>query len=247
MLRDGWRNDVVWYFLSSLLPVRLLALPVAALVWMLSDIAPRGLWPALGELPSAPRFVLALAVAELGAYWGHRWMHASPRLWRFHAIHHGATALDWLVNTRAHPVDLLVTRLCALLPLYALGLAQPQRGEPDWVPLAVTLVASLWGYLLHANLDWRLGWLEQVVASPAFHHWHHEHLGAGGHGHANFAAFLPVLDRLFGTLKLPRDAWPQRYGTDEPVWPTLVDQLLAPFMGSTPAAEAGTLQREPEA
>jgi sterol desaturase/sphingolipid hydroxylase (fatty acid hydroxylase superfamily) len=238
-LRTGWAIDVTWYFLTSMLPSRLLALPVGAMLWALSGVAPHGLWPALGELPALPRFALAIGLAEVGFYWGHRAMHASALLWRFHAIHHSAPELDWLVNTRAHPVDWMFVRLCGLLPLYALGLAQPQRGEPDWVPLLVTLVGSLWGYLIHANLRWRFGALEHLVATPVFHHWHHQDLGPGGRRHTNYAAFLPVLDRVFGTLHLPHEGWPERYGTGEPPLPTLVDQLLGPFMGAARGPSGG--------
>lgn len=238
-MRPGWGIDVAWYFLTSLLPARLLALPVAVLLWSLAGVAPQGLWPALGDLPAVPRFLVALVIAETGFYWGHRAMHGSALLWRFHAIHHSAPELDWLVNTRAHPVDWLLVRSCGLLPLYALGLARPQAGSPDWVPLLVTLVGSLWGYVIHANLRWRFPWLEEIVATPAFHHWHHQDLGPGGRRHGNFAATLPVLDRLFGTFHLPRDAWPERYGIGEPPLPTLVDQLLHPFMGPERGASPG--------
>ena len=136
-LRPGWRNDVAYYFLSSVLPNRLIVLPVAALLWGLQSVAPQGLLPGLGQLPGWERFAAAMVLAEIGFYWGHRWLHASPRLWRFHAVHHSATELDWLVNTRAHPVDLVFVRLCGLLPLYVLGLAQSARGEVDWVALLV--------------------------------------------------------------------------------------------------------------
>jgi sterol desaturase/sphingolipid hydroxylase (fatty acid hydroxylase superfamily) len=230
VLRAGWRTDIVWYFLTSWLPGRAIVLAVALLVVALGARAPQGLFPALGNLPPWARWPLAFVVAEIGFYWGHRWMHASPRLWRFHALHHGATGLDWLVNTRVHPVDLIVTRLCGLLPLYLLGLARSGGGEVDALPLGVLLVASAWGYLIHANLRWRFGVLEQFIATPAFHHWHHQHLGGQGHhGHGNYAPTLPLLDRLFGTLYLPA-AWPARYGTDEPARPLWLDQLMAPFM-----------------
>lgn len=231
VLREGWRTDVAYYFLTSLLPARLLTIPVAALVWALHGFAPQGMWPALAELPSWARFSLALVIAEVGFYWGHRWMHASGVLWRFHAIHHSADEMDWLVNTRAHPVDLVVVRLCGLLPLYALGLVKMGHAQVDWIPLLVTLVGSLWGYFIHANLRWRLGWLEQVIATPAFHHWHHDRLAGSPRLHGNYAAFLPVMDRIFGTWRLPEDEWPKRYGTDDPMPHALVDQLMAPLMG----------------
>lgn len=95
----------------------------------------------------------------------------------------------------------------------------------------MTLVASLWGYVIHANLRWQWRWLQPWLTTPAFHHWHHQHLGPGDRGRGNFAAFLPVMDRLFGTWHLPAASWPERYGTDEPPLPTMLDELLAPFMG----------------
>ena len=92
---------------------------------------------------------------------------------------------------------------------------------------------------LNKLADVDVGVLEQLVATPAFHRWHHQDLGPGGRWHANYAALLPVLDRLFGTLHLPQHDWPQRYGTGEPPLPTLVDQLMGPFMGAAPGPKAG--------
>jgi sterol desaturase/sphingolipid hydroxylase (fatty acid hydroxylase superfamily) len=183
----------------------------------------------MAALPTWIRFASALLVAEFGFYWGHRWMHQFAFLWRFHAIHHSAAEMDWLVNTRAHPVDLLFTRLCGYVPLYLLGLAQPAANRVDWVPLAVALAGSLWGYFIHANLRWRLGWLEYLIATPAFHHWHHHNAGPGGARHANYAPTLPFLDRIFGTWYLDKAGFPDKYGIDEPVGSGLVRQLLQPF------------------
>jgi sterol desaturase/sphingolipid hydroxylase (fatty acid hydroxylase superfamily) len=225
--REPWGPDVAWYFVTSLLPYRLVAVPLALVLLALPGW--QGLWPQLGELPLWARLPLSLVVAELGFYWAHRAMHRSALLWRFHALHHSARRLDWLVNTRAHPVDLVLVRLAGLAPLYALGLARSGSAGVDGVPLIVALVANLWGYLIHANLRWPLPWLEGLIATPRFHHWHHEHLAGDQPAQGNYAALLPVLDRLFGTLRLPA-GWPAEVGTDEPPRPGWLDQFMAPFM-----------------
>lgn len=217
-------QDVVYYFLSSLLPMLLLAAPLALLGQLARHWLPPAIPAALAALPLPVRLLLALLVGDLGAYWAHRLAHAWPPLWRFHAVHHSPAHLYFLCNTRVHPVDMLFTRLCSLLPLYVLGLASPSAAGST-VPLAVILLATLWGFFVHANLRLRFGPLEWLLSTPAFHHWHHTR-----HDHANhnFAAMLPWLDRLFGTYYLPRH-WPAEYGCDTPVAPGLAGQLLDPL------------------
>ncbi|MGL4541043.1 MAG: sterol desaturase family protein, partial [Polymorphobacter sp.] len=229
--RTGWKTDIVYYFLSSLLPPKLVVMAVLALVLAMEAWAPRGLFPTLADLPLWLRFPLAVLIAEVGFYWGHRWMHASAWLWRFHAVHHSADQLDWLVNTRAHPLDLILTRLCGLLPLYLLGLVQVSGAGIDSLPLFVALATSAWGYFIHANLQFDLVMVQPLVSTPAFHQWHHAKAGAGGRHHRNFAAMLPAIDWLFGTYQHAGTARPQNFGTTEAVPANIVDQLMAPFMG----------------
>lgn len=225
-------TGVAFYFLSSLLPKLLLLLPLSLAAGLAHDYLPSSYYAVLASLPTAVRLLAALVLGELGAYWAHRWSHELPLLWRFHSLHHAAEEMHWLVNTHAHPVDVTFTRLCGLLPLYLLGLAQPMAGSLDLVPVLVTIVGTLWGFFLHANINWRLGPLESVIASPAFHHWHHTNDGPETIN-KNYAALLPALDRLFGTHYLPPKAWPTRYGLDHPRSPNLLHQLLHPFQVKT--------------
>src|SRR5207244_4206653 len=102
--------------------------------------------------------------------------------------------MDWLVNSRAHPVDKLVMRFSGLLPMYVLGLAQPLGNNLDYVPMIVAVVSNIWGFFIHSNVNWRLGWLEWLISSPAFHHWHHTNDGPELIN-KNYAAMLPLVDR----------------------------------------------------
>ena len=213
-----WRRDTATdiglYFLNSLLPGLILGVPLAALAVAARHAIPAGFTEAVAGLPFGLRLGLAFVIGEIGFYWGHRWTHEVPLLWRFHSVHHEAEHIDWLVNTRAHPVDMVFTRLCGLAPLYMLGLGGPAAagtGADSLVPALVIIAGTAWGFFIHANVAWRFGPLEWLVATPAFHHWHHV---IAGPINRNYASMLPVLDRVFGTHHLPRQAWPAAYGIE---------------------------------
>lgn len=226
-LRKDLPTDLAYYFASSLTP-RLLFVPMSGIVWALHRVQPISLHVWMAELPLIVRGGAALIVAETGFYWGHRWMHRVPCLWRFHAVHHSAEEMDWLVNTRAHPVDILMIRCCGYAPLYILGLAQPTASRLDMIPLLISLLGSMWGYLIHANVKWRFGFLEHLVATPAFHHWHHANEGPRSNDR-NYASLFPWLDRLFGSLHLPKSTHPGKYGIDEKLPKGIMAQFIAPF------------------
>jgi sterol desaturase/sphingolipid hydroxylase (fatty acid hydroxylase superfamily) len=225
--RTGLITDIGWYFLSNLVPKLLLVLPISAVAWAAHRAVPSPYYATVAALPLWLRLSAAMVVGETGYYWAHRWMHEVPVLWRFHAIHHSAEEMDFLVNTRTHPVDSVFGRLCGLVPMYLLGLAQPMGTKMDMVPVLFALIGGLWGFFVHANVRWRFGWLENVISTPAFHHWHHTNDAVELRG-KNYASMLPWLDRCFGSFHLP-GALPERYGIDEAMAPDLAGQLLQPF------------------
>jgi sterol desaturase/sphingolipid hydroxylase (fatty acid hydroxylase superfamily) len=227
VFRKTFGADLVYYFLGGLVPKLLLVAPLTLFAVALHRFEPALFYSWAAGIPTWMRLTAAMVVGEVGAYWGHRWSHEVPFLWRFHVIHHSAEELDWLVNSRAHPVDLIFTRLCGLIPMYVLGLAQPTGNALDLTPALVTIVGTFWGFFIHANIRWRLGWLEWLLSSPAFHHWHHTNDGPQVIN-KNFAPMLPWVDMCFGSLYLPQ-LWPATYGTDSRVDPSLAVQLLQPL------------------
>jgi sterol desaturase/sphingolipid hydroxylase (fatty acid hydroxylase superfamily) len=228
IFRKGWPTDLGFYFLNGLVVKAALVFPMAAIAWALRRGVPDAVHLTFAEIPLWARLAAALVMGEVGFYWGHRWTHQVPLLWRFHSIHHSSQEIDWLVNTKGHPIDVMFTRLCGFVPMYALGLAQPLVGTRiDIVPMLVLLIGTTWGYVIHANVRWRFGPLEWLIATPHFHHWHHTN---DEHVDRNYASMLPIMDKLFGTAYLPAKQWPPVYGIHGHMPKGLVGQLLNPFL-----------------
>ena len=131
----------------------------------------------------------AILLAELAVYWRHRLEH-HPLLWRFHATHHADEDLHWLSVLRKHPVSSLFSKMADILPLLALGL-------PPEVIFITNMVRSVWGYFIHADVPWTLGYAGKWLMSPAAHRLHHirdEALMGTNYGNT-----LTLWDRVFGT------------------------------------------------
>ena len=221
VFRRGWRTDLAYFFVSHL-GVQLLALATVAPALLLFRFAA---WPPLQQVVAAQPLALQIAAAALAAdlasYAVHRAFHTVPWLWRFHAIHHSSEALDWLAGSRLHLVDVIATRAAAFVPLFVLGFSPAAlAGYLVWVSAQATWI--------HANLRWRTGWLDRLLVTPRFHHWHHAADPAAED--KNFAVHFPWIDRLFGTHYLPEAAWPERYGVaGEPPPPGFAAQLVWPL------------------
>jgi len=231
VLRKGIGVDLVYYFLSSLLPALLLSAPVGLLAWAVHRAVPGGFLAATAAQPLWVRVLAGLMAGEIGYYWGHRWSHEVPFLWDFHCIHHSAEQVDFLVNTRAHPLDMVFGRFCGLVPIYVLGLGGPVGLAGSQVAVLVTLIGTVWGFFIHANLCWRFGPLEWLISTPAFHHWHHTLTGPINR---NYSSTLPWLDWIFGTYYLPRNEWPAAYGIQTKLPDSLVGQLAYPLVPQPP-------------
>jgi sterol desaturase/sphingolipid hydroxylase (fatty acid hydroxylase superfamily) len=226
VLRKGIGVDLCYYFLSSFLPALLLSVPLGVLAWIAHRGVPGGILAATAALPLWARASAGLVAGEIGYYWGHRWSHEVPFLWRFHSIHHSAEDVDFLVNSRAHPIDMVFGRFFGLVPIYVLGLGGPVGTAGSLVPVLVGLFGSVWGFFIHANLRFRFGPLEWLISTPAFHHWHHT---LNGPINRNYASTLPWVDRVFGTHYLPRKEWPAAYGVEAKLPDSLAGQLLYPL------------------
>jgi lathosterol oxidase len=226
VLRRGWRTDLAHFFASHLLVQAISLLTIAPAAILFGFAVSPALQGAVAAQPVWLQLAEILVVADLAGYAAHRAFHAVPFLWRFHAVHHSSEAMDWLAGSRLHLVDAVATRAVVFVPLFVLGFSH--------AALAAYLVwVSFQATWIHANLRFGYGPLEQLLATPRFHHWHHA--AAGEARDVNFAVHLPVIDRIFGTHHLPDARWPDRYGIDEAMPAGWLGQLAAPFRGATPS------------
>jgi sterol desaturase/sphingolipid hydroxylase (fatty acid hydroxylase superfamily) len=221
LFRKGWITDVTHFLINEGLRKILLGVTLLVVIQFLGFLVHPGLQAWIKAWPFWVQCVTAIVINDIGSYWGHRWAHQIPWLWRFHAVHHSSEHMDWLASARVHPVDQTFIRTCGIIPVYLLGFTREH--------FAVLLIFG--GFLaifIHANIRWRLGWLEWLIATPAFHHWHHTN--EREHYDKNYAALLPWVDKLFGTFNLP-NRMPEKYGIDEPMATSYLGQLAQPFRG----------------
>ena len=220
VLRRMWKTDLVHLLVNNVLSTIGLVVVIAIPALLLRAAVGSGVQAAVGSQPLWLQFVEALALTEVAGYLAHRATHRVPLLWRFHAVHHSISEMDWLAAGRLHPIDQVFTRSCVILPLFVLGFGKATFG-------AYLVFATVWAIFIHANVRFTFGPLRWVFATPEFHHWHHTN-DAGATNH-NFAGQLPVLDLIFGTFHLPGRQWPTSYGIDDAVPETYLGQLAWPF------------------
>ena len=238
--RQGIFVDVAWWLFTPTLGKLFTGIVVGGSILGLAGLFGMSLTPeqlresgvretAISRLPFLAQFGLFLVLADFLAYWNHRAFHTFSRLWRIHAVHHSSTELDWLSSVRVHPLNDAIGSAVVAAPLLLLGFAPAALAA--YLPFL-----TLYAIMLHANVDWSFGPLRSVIASPAYHRWHHaaEEQALD----KNFAGLLPFYDRLFGTYYLPRELKPRRFGVLGEAPPRgFIGQLVYPFRSPHPAAD----------
>jgi sterol desaturase/sphingolipid hydroxylase (fatty acid hydroxylase superfamily) len=223
LFRKAWQTDLV-HFLVNHFIVGLVLLTVNFLIYRVFGWMVRGdLQQLVQSLPFLPELLLCILVADFMQYWTHRAYHEVPFLWRFHAVHHSAKTMDWIAGSRMHMLELIVTRVCVLGPLFVLGF---EKSVMD----AYIIVVGFQAVFNHANVHLPWGPIKHVFVTPDFHHWHHASDEVALD--KNYAAHFAFLDRLFGTLVKTDEAFPAKYGVVGDYMPDgFVRQQLFPFRG----------------
>jgi sterol desaturase/sphingolipid hydroxylase (fatty acid hydroxylase superfamily) len=228
-----WRNDsktdIAYALLGATILKPLRAVCVGVVVFIVFFLSGMPLRPGAmqawleretwtSSLPIAVQAGLVLFLGGFISYWLHRLAHRRT-LWRVHSVHHSSARLDWLSSVRVHPLDMLLSRTVHAALLVPFGF--DFRVLAAYAPLL-----GIYALFLHANVPWNYGPLRYVIASPAFHRFHHSSEPAAQN--KNFSGLFPIFDLVFGTFYMPKHR-ALEIGAGEPVPRGILAQLAHPF------------------
>lgn len=190
--RSSWRERGANLFAGALVLLSMWAMLPALSGIVRALLSPIAWRPLVLDthLPSWAAAVLFLALYDAAYYWFHRAQHAIPALWRIHAIHHSSTELTASSYARQHALEHALQTLCVLTPILPFVAL---------TPAGFAWVAALGAFIqfgAHSALRFSLGaWF----ISPRIHRIHHA--ACPDDSGSNFASFLPLYDRIFGTYR----------------------------------------------
>lgn len=230
ILRYEWREDLFYFLVSTLFVQTLTFLSLApALATLAATPWLNSLRSAIASQPQFLQFLEIMFLTDLAQYWFHRTFHQVPALWKFHAVHHSAQAMDWMAGSRMHLFEIISMRAFTTLPMYVLGFSETSLH-------AYIFFVYLMSVFIHSNVHFSFGFLGYIIATPRYHHWHHAIESEAID--KNFAIHFPILDMIFGTFHLPSNRWPQGYGINgHPVPSGYWQQFWYPFRKSPRSAK----------
>jgi sterol desaturase/sphingolipid hydroxylase (fatty acid hydroxylase superfamily) len=116
-----------------------------------------------------------------------------PRLLTVPKIH--AACSDQVIDGFATRVkEIVLLRAFTTVPMYF-------RGYSEQALYACIFFVYLFSVIVHSNLRFPFGFLQHILCTPRFHHWHQ---GVEKESiNINYAVHVPILYRIFGTHHLP--------------------------------------------
>ena len=174
---------------------------VSPIFWMFKPIDQYGfLSHVLQPLPLWFQFILAIVTWDFLYYGLHRFSHNNKYAWPLHKSHHSSEKLHVLAGHRANIFSSVTVQSINFLVMNFVGFSPK-------IALAFSGVYLVINTFIHLDSRLRFGFLENIIATPHFHIWHH----ADPPEQKNLAVFFPFIDMLFGTFYLPKDV-PKKIG-----------------------------------
>jgi len=150
----------------------------------------------LGSLPAIVQYFIMFIIADFIQWNTHRLLHAVPKLWEYHKLHHSVEEMGFAAHMRYHWMETIIYKSIQYIPLAMLGF-----GIKDFFVLHIIAVAI--GHLNHSNINISYGPLKYILNSPTMHIWHHAKDLPVKSG-VNFGISLSIWDYLFKTAYIPK-------------------------------------------
>lgn len=181
-------------------------------------------WIDVRALPGWSQLLILFVARDFIQWNVHRLLHASPRLWEFHKVHHSVEQMGFAAHLRYHWMETIVYRTIEYLPLAFFGF-----GLQDF--FAVHIFALTIGHINHANFELPIGPLKYLFNSPQMHIWHHAKDLPAGRKSVNYGISLSLWDWLFGQAYIPESGRDIPLGFEgvESYPHSFWSQLVAPF------------------
>jgi sterol desaturase/sphingolipid hydroxylase (fatty acid hydroxylase superfamily) len=153
----------------------------------------------------------------------HRFLHAFPKLWEFHKVHHSVEEMGFAAHLRFHWMESIIYKSIAYIPMAMLGFDLVDFFYADLIAISI-------GHFNHSNIKIPLGPFKYLFNNPQMHIWHHAKTIPNQTG-VNFGISLSIWDYLFKTNYIPYDGRDVALGfEDVEHYPDkFIDQMKAPF------------------
>jgi sterol desaturase/sphingolipid hydroxylase (fatty acid hydroxylase superfamily) len=221
VFRKEWLTDILHYFVTAFLvavSVTFFGQFSNALLQNFVNVDLHGL---VRSQPDWLQYIEAIVLVDFLGWLYHFASHRIPFLWRLHTVHHSPQEMDWLIAARFHPLEICLSRIFKYIPYTILGFS--------FEPLAIILFLDYFlSMFVHSNIRFGFKFLNPLITTPQFHHWHHANQGEAYD--KNFAPTFPIWDIIFRTYYVPQGKFPEKYGVNENVGSNYLLQLIYPFL-----------------
>jgi sterol desaturase/sphingolipid hydroxylase (fatty acid hydroxylase superfamily) len=178
------------------------------------------------SLPTVVEWVLAILMLDAWLYFWHRLNHRIPFLWRFHRVHHSDPHMDVTTANRFHIGEIFMSATLRVPVILISGVTIGQIALYELLMFAVV-------QFHHANIGITERWdrvLRAIIVTPFMHKVHHSRWHK--ETDSNYASFLSIWDRLFGSFRNNPDPASIRIGLndfDRPEQQSVSGMFTTPF------------------
>jgi sterol desaturase/sphingolipid hydroxylase (fatty acid hydroxylase superfamily) len=199
LLSASFVQDLVWFGYETVLQTAVIVTYVEGLRWAYRTHFSFLTIDAVGAWPYWVRFAAGTLLLDFLYWLQHYVNHKVPWFWKFHALHHSQTEINFFTDFRYHVVEYVVRHTILVIPFLIFEIRTP-------TVVLFAILTSWYTRFYHGNVRTNLGLLRYALVTPQSHRLHHSALPQ--HRDLNFGSLFSVWDRLFRTQHPSSDEYP---------------------------------------